>query len=334
MKKLFPCFFLWLFTLFSLQHALAADGPAVIRSVNASGVGYVTYSTDNVGINAKIGRFDTPYTGGTNGPPIPGLEPDGASVLSIIVDVNSGGKITFAYSLSTYDAGIYDWYDISLITSGGTVPLVTRLGKPGADYGDFFKSSAISLSVDLTRYKNQTVTFQFSVQQDGYGDQTQGELMGFNLSTCAVTPLSAITDAQALRFEGGDSVDTSRLVPAMQTALGCVDRAVTAAGGRINVASAFRPVPYQVHLREVWDKWDLLMDNRDPGCAELKRAVALEFLKHGLNEQRPAVDSRHTRGEALDMGSTLPVSRLVSIASTCQLYRNVPVKDPVHFIHQ
>lgn len=310
------------------------DASAAITGISTSGVGYATYSRSDNGINAQIGRWDTPYTGGVNGQPLPGVEPNGTSTLELGIDVNNGGRLTFSYTFKTWDAGIYDWFDISLITPTGRVSLVNKLGKPGSEYGSLFSSAAIPLSISLDQWKNQHVTIVFSVVQDGWGDQTQGEVLGLNLSGCAVSPITPLTDAAALRFENGSSLDETNLQPAMQTALGCLRTAVASSGGALNVSSAYRPASYQAHLREVWDKWRLLKDNRETGCAELKVAVGNEFRRHGLLlTQRPAGTSNHSAGGAVDMRSTLPLATLLNLASGCQLYRPHAVPDPVHFEH-
>jgi hypothetical protein len=310
--------------------------PAVITSVSQSGVGYVTYSSSSTGLDAEIGRWDTPYPNGDNGQYAPGLEPTGASVLLIDVDVNDGGIASFGYKLKTWDAGIWDWYDISVQTPAGIVSIVNHLGKPGSDYGTYFESAQIPISFKMTPYINQHLTFIFSVQQDGWGDQTAGDVFGFGLRTCPVAPLTQITDPAALAFENGNTVDTADLTADMQTALDCVEQAVGAAGGTVTVNSAYRPSSYQEHLREVWDKWRLLVDRREAECADLRTQVQQEFQRHGLLlAQRPASpNGPHTQGLAVDMRSSLPLQQFLNLANGCQLYRPLPQNDPVHFIHQ
>lgn len=276
------------------------------------------------------------YPNGESGDSVPGLEPTGASTLNIDVAVNDGGIASFSYMLKTWDTGSWDWYDISIQTPAGIVSLVSHLGKPGNDYGTFFESPEVPLAFDLSPYKNQRVTFIFSVQQDGWGDQTAGEIAGFNLRTCQVPPLAPLTDPAALRFESGDKIDEADLVPAMQTALGCVRAAVSDAGGSFFLLSAYRPVQYQSHIREVWDKWRLLRDRREPECLNLRTVVQNEFEGHKLLiSQRPASSGGpHTLGLAIDIQSTLPIQQLLDSADQCQLYRPLPATDPVHFIHQ
>ena len=310
--------------------------PPRITSVTPTGVGYTTVVNSTNGISADLGRWDTPYPGGPNGPSAPGLEPSGSSMLAIAIDVNDGGQVSFDYSLRTWDAGRYDWYNISVVTPTGTVSLVNRLGKPGDDYGTYFQSPRIPISVSLNPWRNLQVTFLFSVRHDGWGDQTQGQLFGFSIRTCPVAPLAPLTDADALRFENGDTVNIEGLQPDMREALGCLRTAAAADRGTLTVTSAYRPPTYQEHLREVWDKWRLLRDMRNAECDELRTQVRNEFTRHGLlSSQRPATaNGRHTQGAAIDMVSTLPTARFLALANRCHLVRPLPEADPVHFIHQ
>lgn len=316
--------------------AQAVPHPPVITAITPGGVGYVDYTSGTGGVSARIGRWDTAYDGGQNGPPMPGVEPLGDSTLTIDVDVNDGGTVSFDYALKTWDGGIWDWFDIALETPTGTIKLVDHLGKPGNDYGTYFDSPRVPLSQALDHWRNQHVRFVFTVVQDGWGDQSQGEISGFAIRNCKVTPLTPLTDAPAQSFENGATVDTEHLQPDMRAALDCVESEVEAANGRVNVASAYRPSAYQAHLREVWDKWRLLKDLRDPECQALREQVRAEFVRHQLlPSQRPAApNGRHTTGEAIDMGSTLPLARFLSITAQCGLVRPLPANDPVHFVHQ
>jgi len=309
--------------------------PATIASVTPGGVGYVTTSSDTNGTSASIGRWDTPYPFPDTGEPAPGLEPFGASTLRIAINVNDGGLVSFSYLLRTYDAGIWDWLDIYLETPTGNRTLVSHLGKPGNAYGTYFETPAVALSQRLNTWRDQTVTFVFSVQQDGWGDQSLAQLFNFDVRTCQVPPLAPLAaDAQA--FENGQTVDTANLNAGMQTALTCFQAAVAAAGGTITVNSAYRPPSYQSHLREVWDRWNDLRNRREAECQELRTQVQQEFNRHGLLlTQRPAASSAHTRGEAFDARVNLPAGRNVdTVAAGCDLTRPVPANDPVHFTHR
>jgi hypothetical protein len=296
-------------------------------------VGFVTSSGDKL-INAQIGRWDTPYPNPDTGERAPGLEPSGASTFVIDVDVNDGGLATFRYVLQTYDAGIWDWLDIYMETPDGRVPIVSHLGKPGEDYGDFWESPSSIVSQSLDRWRNKRVRFVFSVMQDGWGDQTVSQLLDFSLKTCSVPPLTPLTDPVAISFEHGNNVDTADLNATTSAGLDCMRSAVAQLGGTMRVTSAFRPVSYQAHLREVWDTWTRLVDIDDPECHELKIEVEREFARHGLlPSQRPGLLSPHSDGNAFDANiNNLPPRNTVdTVAAGCNMRRPWPARDPVHY---
>jgi hypothetical protein len=330
--------FLIIFLVPDFVYAQSAN-EAVITGVSSGCVGYVTYSTTTNGINAQIGRWDTPYPHPGTGEPAPGLEPDGYSCFYISVAVNDGGLASFNYRLRTYDAGNWDWYDIRLETPTGTVILLDRLAKPGSQYGTYWESSSIALSQGLNQWRNQSVRFLFAVHQDGWGDQTVGDVISFDLRTCEVPPLTPIVDQAARVFENGQTLDTTHLVQPVQTALACLQNALAIAGKTLVLSSAYRPPAYQLHLQEVWDRWDDLDSRREPECQELRNEVGAEFRRHGLlATQRPAGPTGpHTQGRAIDVNLTqtgLPVQELVNIAEGCGLYRPYAQRDPVHFQHR
>jgi len=160
---------------------------------------------------------------------------------------------------------------------------------------------------------------------------------------CAVTPLTELTDSDALAFESQDGPDVSGLLPAMSQAMEKFRRLVMSAGGTFDLKSAYRPAAYQEHLQDVWFKWMRdLRRNRTAACEGLRAAVHEEFLKHHLLEtQMPVTASDHTRGMAFDADIKLPrvaaakkkrrrisIDRLALIAG---LQRPDVRHDPVHF---
>lgn len=302
----------------------------------AGSVGYVT-SSGTTTLDADIGRWDTPYPYPDTGEYAPGLQPTGASVYYIDVDVNDGGQAVFSYLMQTYDAGIYDWYDILMQTPDGDVQLVTKLGKPGSAYGTYWTSPQISLSQPLDAWRDQRVRFIFRIEQDGWGDQTQGQVRQFSLSTCPIAPLAEITDPDALAFENGNRVNVAGLQPAALAGLNCMTAEVARLGGVMTVNSAYRPVAYQTHLREVWDRWNLLRNNSAPACRTLKDEVRREFADHELLlSQRPAAGNPrapHALGIAIDASiGGLPQGHTVdTVAATCAMVRPWPVRDPPHY---
>jgi hypothetical protein len=323
---------------FTFAVSAAPAVPARIVSVGptADSVGYVSSSGTDL-IDAEIGRWDTPYPYPDTGQYAPGLEPSGFSGLAIDIDVNDGGLVTVRYQLMTYDAGIWDWFDIFLETPTGTIPIITHLGKPASAYGAFWESPSIAISQSLNQWRNQRVRFVFRVAQDGWGDQSVGMVRNFSVATCHVAPLSPITDPVAQQFEAGNNVDTTDLNAATQTGLDCMQQRVAALGGSLTVNSAYRPVSYQAHLREVWDAWDALKNDQSPECQELKNIVQQEFQRHQLLlSQRPGApnpNSAHSTGNAIDANiSSLPSGETVdTVADYCSMQRPWPETDPVHF---
>lgn len=309
---------------------IAYAGPA------PGSVGYTT-STGTDNISAQIGRWDTPYPYPDTGEYAPGLQPTGYSSFAIDVDVNDGGLVSFRYMMQTYDAGRWDWYDILLETPGGTIPIVQRLGKPGSAYGTYWKSPNVAISQSLNQWRNQRVRFIFRVMQDGWGDQTEGQLINFAVRTCDVAPLTPVTDPAAVAFENGASVDTGNLTAEANAGLDCMRQSVAGLGGNFTLSSAYRPVSYQEHLREVWDAWTAIRNKRESECAELKSAIRAEFTRHGLLlTQRPAAgnpNAPHARGVAFDASiRNLPTGNTVdTVAAACDMYRPWPGNDPVHY---
>jgi hypothetical protein len=163
-------------------------------------------------------------------------------------------------------------------------------------------------------------------------------------SPCSVAPLPAMEDLDAILFEAsakdGPRIDLKGLTPATSRALTRFQRVVGSAGGDLWLTSAYRPPAYQEHLQSVWDKWAELRDNQQPGCQELKTAVAAEFSGHQLlNSQRPVSFSDHTRGTGFDAAVTFSAiarhrRRRVSIDRLARLagvHRPDIAHDPVHF---
>lgn len=156
------------------------------------------------------------------------------------------------------------------------------------------------------------------------------------VEVCPVAPLSPITDPEVQRFEANpDTSDTDRLNDRMKRALSCLQQAIGDAGGMSSVGSAYRPPAYNQHLLDVWKKWDELRDETNPSCQALRAEARAHFQRHKLLESQPPVpNSPHTRGEAFDLTSNLPNATLDTLARGCRVYRNLPIRDRVHFIHR
>lgn len=318
--------------------ALDAVADATIASVGETpgSVGYVTYSgTDS--IDAQIGRWDTPYPYPDTGEYAPGLQPTGYSTFAIDIDVNDGGLASFRYRMQTYDAGVWDWYDIFMETPTGVVPIIERLGKPGSQYGTYWRSPMVTTSQPLDAWKDQRVRFVFRVMQDGWGDQTVGEVFGFSVNTCDIPPLTPLTDPAAIAFENGNRIDTQNLTLATQSGLACMQNRVATLGGVMALSSAYRPVAYQDHLREVWDTWDAVRNRQETECQAVRNEAQAEFQNHGLLlTQRPAAgnpNAPHARGIAIDATvAGLPAGETRdTVAAFCGMHRPWPINDPVHY---
>jgi hypothetical protein len=166
------------------------------------------------------------------------------------------------------------------------------------------------------------------------------------IPNCSVEPLPEIYDAEAVRFENEEGPNTSGLLPEMAQALEKFRKLVMSAGGTFDLKSAYRPLEYQEHLREVWFKWMReLRYNRQPGCQGLRAQVSEEFTRHKLMPtQMPVTDSDHTRGMAIDAAVMMPhIVRIVAkkrrvispsldhLALLAGLKRPDIRRDPVHF---
>ncbi len=101
----------------------------------------------------------------------------------------------------------------------------------------------------------------------------------------------------------------------------------------MTITSAYRPPQYQQHLWEVWSRYDRLIDNTAPECAELRNQVIEEFRRHRLSlEGEPARGrSRHSDGIAIDANVTLPSGQNIdTLANSCGLHRPLR-REPWHF---
>jgi D-alanyl-D-alanine dipeptidase len=160
---------------------------------------------------------------------------------------------------------------------------------------------------------------------------------------CKVAPLTEIDESEAQSFEKGaeTAVDVDDLTPDAAHALDTFEEMVTAAGGTIELKSAYRPPTYQAHLHEVWVKWvKELRGNRSGGCRALREEVGAEFARHQLLiRQQPVPASDHALGLAFDAAVAMPrgarlngkrvtVDKLAALAG---ITRPNSRRDPVHF---
>lgn len=133
-------------------------------------------------------------------------------------------------------------------------------------FGVSERTQAQSGGFTTIRYPNSISTYANGINNAGdivgtYGTgAVQGE-RGFKLSKqCKVPPLSPITDSLALEFEAqnGKVADVTRLTQAMTLTYNDFKSRIQISGGQLKLSSAYRPPAYQLHLQEVWIKWQAL----------------------------------------------------------------------------
>lgn len=322
-----------------------AANPPSILSISSEGPGNVSFSQDTSHpgfYSAKIGRWDAPYPGSYS----PNLEPTGADTLVVNIAVNDGGLIKFDYEYETYDSGIYDWIDASLTTPSGTISILTNVGKPGSDYGQYWHGSRVSIVQTLREdLKDKTVSLRISVRQDGYGDQTHALISGLSVSSnaCATIPLTPITgniakqqeiESKTKPFLDTDSVGYTMLTSEMRTAV--EGFRFLLAPRVLNITSGYRDPEYQGHFREVWDKFQALPTLVTPDCADIVAEIRKEYREHGLgvSSARPASPSAgfHPKGMAIDASSRSisPYTRTDFKANAATLWRPFPGSTDTH----
>jgi hypothetical protein len=148
--------------------------------------------------------------------------------------------------------------------------------------------------------------------------------------SCPVPYLQPINSADVLSFEANpDLSDTTRLTPAMYTAMNCLVNAANT-NPKPTVGSAYRPLSYNRHLIDAFDNRQELMANKTPACAA-RRVEADKHLRAHKVIRRPVLNSKHTRGLAIDVTINLPPARIDAIAKGCGLFRPEPGNDKVHF---
>lgn len=124
------------------------------------------------------------------------------------------------------------------------------------------------------------------------------------VATCPVTALTPL-DPALQPYEDG-LVDMENETQATREGAACIVRSARAHRPRINaiIVSGYRPQAYQTHIREVYDKWQLLENNNDAECADIKNQIKAEFDHHGPFAHQPGNTSRHSTGRAVDISLT------------------------------
>ena len=131
-----------------------------------------------------------------------------------------------------------------------------------------------------------------------------------------------------------EPLDIGSLTQATQTALTCLQSAVSEAGATLYVISGYRSQSYQDHLLEVWVKYQIVKDWPSDQCSEVRDNVQNEWDRHGLAYE-PAEISPHTAGNAFDASwTTLPQNVSIdTLAASCNLSRPLISDDPYHFVY-
>lgn len=317
---------------------------AKITKIYSGGIGYVsTGQAIDGSYSASIGKWGDPYTGGINGPPIPGIEPVGNSILYADITVNDGGIVAFKYQIESYDIARYNWLNVHVETpDGGTLPLVSQAGAPGEDWGRYYKTPVpILKTYKLDKWRNQKVRLIFSVYQDGYGDQTRALISGLQVRTCPVAPLTPLKDPTSLWQEANPNTpNTGSLEPRLKEGIQCLDAKFGRTPSNSGVSSAYRPLEYQLHIKDVWEGWmgspgvPALRTDGTNVCTDLRGIYSTESDRHGLVSPPGGTGSLHITNDAFDYSkhilSTVTSRQIYELAKACKLCRTVR-GDRVHF---
>ncbi|MBI5400951.1 MAG: hypothetical protein HZB12_02460, partial [Candidatus Yonathbacteria bacterium] len=136
---------------------------------------------------------------------------------------------------------------------------------------------------------------------------------------CSVTPLTPLSDSSVIAMENGAAVVWTSKDPnvnnnliKLQAEFYKLDNALMlkdyGSGVTLTVNSAYRPIEYQKHLWEIWNKWKNqgLETSTNPNCATLKNEVGAEYSKHGLGSLvgSPNGCAPHVKGTGIDIRIT------------------------------
>jgi hypothetical protein len=308
--------------------------PPQIASVTPEGVQGAGWSVGTYGLNAYVGVWSGTYRV---------RESKGDTKLRVTINVNDGGQLVFSHWLQTFDTTEYDWSNIYLETPTGRVNFVTKAGRPTKWEPPcciYWATRTTAVFRSLNPWKNQQVTLVVELRSDGYGDETQMNIVNLAFPACRMPYPAELTDPEAIAQETQESLDLEKITPAMKTALDCLGTKIREAGGRFEmngdyVESAYRNPEYQAHLDEIWRRWQQLKDNTQPECAAVKEHYKAEFSKHRIRRRPATRMGPHPRGVAVDLvipTTGLPLSKIVELANACKLDQPLPLDDDNHFV--
>ena len=113
----------------------------------------------------------------------------------------------------------------------------------------------------------------------------------------------------------------------------CLQDKVDDVGGSFQGTWFYRPQPYQDHIREVYDNYQIVKNWRSGQCEPTQSEVRREWGVHSPFARRPAVESDHTSNIAFDAEFNVPADEDIDVlAAKYGLGRTVP-DDPVHFVY-
>ena len=149
-------------------------------------------------------------------------------------------------------------------------------------------------------------------------------------STCPITTPLTPLDPAVQPYEDG-LIDMDNETQGTRDGAACIARVARAYRPRIiaGLVSGYRPPAYQTHIREVYDKWQLLKNNNDAACADTKGKVKIEFKRHSKFAHQPGMTSPHSSGLAVDIGLS-DYTAADTIAAQCSMSRRVR-NDRSHF---
>jgi hypothetical protein len=158
-------------------------------------------------------------------------------------------------------------------------------------------------------------------------DATGTSCVPVPVATCPVHPLNPL-DPAAQPYEDG-LVDMANETDATRAGAACIVREARARHLHPQIESGYRPPEYQTHIREVYDKWQLLQDNNDSVCADTKVQVELEYMHHSPFSHQPGETSLHSSRLAVDIHLS-DYTDADTIAAGCNMSKPV-ANDRSHF---
>jgi hypothetical protein len=177
---------------------------------------------------------------------------------------------------------------------------------------------------------------------------------GWATSTCALAPLTPITDPAASAMENGATVvwtssdaHVQANLTKLQQEFGKLQNIMSKQGGSATANSVYRPLAYQKHLYEIYQESQTYNGNQalydgNLDCAYVISTLKAEEQKHGIcYDGKPCLVASpdncapHVEGIGIDI-SLSPATSLNSINTVLQ-NNNIDLRwqalqsDPVHF---